>query len=168
MYSSDTDMTPFDTGAYASSTTFISGGAVKKAAEDVRQQIVAVAAQMLEEAPGAPDAARPARLDARRATASPSRRWPCTRCTAPTSTRSWPSASHMSYESPPPFSATFAEVEVDTETGEVRVLKLVDAVDAGKIINPQTAEGQVEGGLAQALGYGIVRGDAVRRQGRRC
>jgi putative selenate reductase molybdopterin-binding subunit len=64
-------------------------------------------------------------------------------------------ASRMSYESPPPFSATFAEVEVDTETGEVRVLRVVDAVDAGRIINPQTAEGQVEGGLAQALGYGL-------------
>jgi len=44
-------------------------------------------------------------------------------------------------------------VEVDTETGEVRVLKLVDAVDAGTIINPLTAEGQVEGGLTQGLGY---------------
>ncbi len=154
MYSSDTDMTPFDTGAYASSTTFISGGAVKKAAEDVRQQIVAVAGQMLEE--------DPARL-----TLHDRRVWTPAGHSVTIEEVALQSlhrneqrqimavASHMSYESPPPFSATFAEVDVDTETGEVRVLKLVDAVDAGKIINPQTAEGQVEGGLTQALGYGV-------------
>lgn len=152
IYSSDTDMTPFDKGAYASSTTFISGGAVKKAAEDVRRQIVAVAAQMLEE--------DPARL-----TVHDRRVWTPSGLSVTIEQVALQSlhrsdqhqimatASHMSYESPPPFAATFAEVEVDTETGEVRVLKLVDAVDAGTIINPLTAEGQVEGGLTQGLGY---------------
>ncbi len=154
MYSSDTDMTPFDTGAYASSTTFISGGAVKKAAEDVRQQICAVAAQMLEE-----DPARLALHD--RQVWTPSGHSVTIEQVALQSLHRneqhqiMATASHMSYESPPPFAATFAEVAVDTETGEVRVLKLVAAVDAGKIINPLTAQGQVEGGLAQALGYGV-------------
>jgi putative selenate reductase molybdopterin-binding subunit len=64
-------------------------------------------------------------------------------------------ASHMSYESPPPYAAQYAEVEVDTETGEVRVVNLVMAVDCGTAINPANAIGQIEGGLAQALGYAV-------------
>jgi putative selenate reductase molybdopterin-binding subunit len=64
-------------------------------------------------------------------------------------------ASHMSYVSPPPFAAQYAEVEVDMETGQVTVTKLVMAVDCGIAINPVTATGQVEGGMVQALGYAI-------------
>ena len=64
-------------------------------------------------------------------------------------------ASWMSYESPPPFAAQGVEVEVDTETGVVRVLNAISAVDAGRVINPITAEGQIEGGATQALGYGV-------------
>jgi putative selenate reductase molybdopterin-binding subunit len=65
-------------------------------------------------------------------------------------------ASHMSYHSPPPFAAQFAEVEVDTDTGQVTATRLVMAVDCGTAINPQAAEGQVEGGLVQALGYTLT------------
>src|SRR5260370_4496561 len=61
----------------------------------------------------------------------------------------------MRYESLQPFAAQGAEVEVDTETGVVRVLKAVSAVDAGRVINPITAEGESEGGATQALGYGV-------------
>jgi len=62
-------------------------------------------------------------------------------------------ASHMSYDSPPPFGCQAAEVEVDTDTGEVTVKKLVMAVDCGVAINPATASGQIEGGNIQACGY---------------
>jgi putative selenate reductase molybdopterin-binding subunit len=62
-------------------------------------------------------------------------------------------ASHMSQISPPPFAAQFAEVIVDTETGQVTVERLLMAVDCGIAINPITAAGQVEGGMVQALGY---------------
>jgi putative selenate reductase molybdopterin-binding subunit len=63
-------------------------------------------------------------------------------------------ASHMSYDSPPPFGAQFADVEVDIETGQVTVKRLVMAVDCGVAINPATASGQIEGGNLQACGYG--------------
>ncbi|MFQ6016162.1 MAG: molybdopterin-dependent oxidoreductase, partial [Anaerolineae bacterium] len=154
IYSSDTDFTPFDKGAYASSTTFISGGAVKKAAEDVRQQIIAVAARMLE-------------VDGAILHLADSRVWaPDGRSVTLEEValeslhhaeqhQIMATASHMSYECPPPFAAQFAAVEVDIETGEVRVLELVSAVDAGRIINPPMAEGQVEGSMAQALGYAV-------------
>jgi putative selenate reductase molybdopterin-binding subunit len=61
----------------------------------------------------------------------------------------------MSLHSPPPFAAQYAEVEVDTQTGQVTVNKLVMAVDAGTAINPLTSRGQIEGGMVQALGYAV-------------
>ena len=64
-------------------------------------------------------------------------------------------ASFVSPSSPPPFAAQFAEVTVDIETGQVTVDKLVMAVDGGVIVNPVLASGQIEGGMAQALGYAV-------------
>jgi putative selenate reductase molybdopterin-binding subunit len=62
-------------------------------------------------------------------------------------------ASHMSYVSPPPVGAQFVEVAVDVETGQLTVERVLMAVDCGRVINPLTAAGQVEGGLIQALGF---------------
>ncbi|MEZ4519016.1 MAG: molybdopterin cofactor-binding domain-containing protein [Chloroflexota bacterium] len=154
MYSSDTDMTPFDTGAYASSTTYISGTAVKKAAEQVADQIRERAALMLEL-----DSRRGIRLAYGEAIA-PDGRTVSMEAIALHSLHQdqqrqiMATASFVSMDSPPPFAGQFAEVEVDIETGQVTVKKLIMAVDAGVPINPITASGQVEGGMTQALGYG--------------
>ena len=153
-YSSDTDMTPFDPGAYASSTTYISGGAVRKAALLVRQQIAEVGARMLQEAPedvvlhGQKVCARDGRAVTYEQVCLSS-------LYQKDQFQIMATASHMSYDSPPPFAAVFAEVEVDTATGVVRVLKLVEAVDCGQVINPHMAEGQIEGAAIQALGYAL-------------
>ncbi len=79
-------------------------------------------------------------------------------------------ASYVSPVSPPPFAAQFAEVTVDVETGQITVDKLVMAVDSGVIVNPQTASGQIEGGMTQALGYAVCeemrydeKGSAIER-----
>ena len=153
VYSSDTDMTPFDVGAYASSTTYISGMATKRAAEQVRSQIVARAALMLD-------------VDADSIDLHDGAAWSedgqsVTLETIALSTlhqegqhQIMADASYVSPESPPPYAAQFAEVEVDIETGQVTVNQLVMAVDCGVPINPVTASGQVEGGMVQALGYG--------------
>jgi putative selenate reductase molybdopterin-binding subunit len=61
--------------------------------------------------------------------------------------------SYVSADCPPPFAAQFVEIELDVETGQVTVVKLVMAVDCGVAINPITASGQIEGGMFQALGY---------------
>jgi putative selenate reductase molybdopterin-binding subunit len=61
--------------------------------------------------------------------------------------------SNMSYKSPPPTAAQFVEVTVDMETGEVTVDRMLMAVDCGRVINTRTAAGQVNGGMAQALGF---------------
>jgi len=75
-------------------------------------------------------------------------------------------ASDMSPSSPPPFAAQFAEVTVDTETGQVVVDRLVMALDSGIIVNPITASGQVEGGLTQALGYAVCEEMRYDERGR--
>ncbi|MDQ2692588.1 MAG: molybdopterin-dependent oxidoreductase, partial [Chloroflexota bacterium] len=171
-YSSDTDFTPFDKGAYASSTTYISGTAAVKAAEKCAERIKVRATMMLE----LPEAeAVNIRLSNRQAIAPDGR------------TVSFPEialdslhknnqeqimgvASYVSPVSPPPFAAQFAEVTVDIETGAVTVDRLVMAVDSGVIVNPLTASGQIEGGMTQALGYAVCeemrydeKGNAIER-----
>jgi putative selenate reductase molybdopterin-binding subunit len=155
VYSSDTDVTPFDVGAYASSTTYISGMAVMKAAETTRLQITSRAARLLEV-----DDSETIELQDRRAWAPDGRSISIgdvalNALHTKNQEQIMGTASHVSPASPPPFAAQFAEIEVDTETGEVTVTKLVTAVDCGVPINPITASGQVEGAMAQALGYAI-------------
>ena len=165
VYASDTDMTPFDTGAYASSTTYISGMAVKHAAEDVRAQIVARAAEILG-------------VDAESIDLHSGAAWASDESTVTLETialstlhqagqhQIMATASYVSPESPPPYAAQFAEVEVDIETGQVTVIQLVMAVDCGVPINPITSAGQVEGGMVQALGYGHCEEMAYDEEGR--
>jgi putative selenate reductase molybdopterin-binding subunit len=75
-------------------------------------------------------------------------------------------ASHLSNESPPPFAAQFADVEVDPETGEVFLRRFVSAVDCGTPVHPDLVEGQVEGAVAQAIGYGLFEEVIVDAAGR--
>ncbi|MBM4130620.1 xanthine dehydrogenase, partial [bacterium] len=75
-------------------------------------------------------------------------------------------ASHLSNESPPPFAAQFADVEVDPQTGEVFLRRFVSAVDCGTPVHPDLAEGQIEGAVAQAIGYGLFEEVIVDAAGR--
>ncbi|MBN1178990.1 MAG: molybdopterin-dependent oxidoreductase [Anaerolineae bacterium] len=158
VYSSDTDFTPFDKGAYASSTTYLSGGAVRKAALDVAEQIKAHAAGRLglESSAGlvlrdrkvvAPNGQSLTLEEVALGTLHMAVVW------GQEPRQIMATASHMSYESPPPFGAQFVELAVDTETGQVTVERVLMVVDAGRVINPITASGQVEGGLQQAVGF---------------
>ncbi|HUL31048.1 MAG TPA: molybdopterin cofactor-binding domain-containing protein, partial [Thermodesulfobacteriota bacterium] len=67
-------------------------------------------------------------------------------------------------QSPPPFAAVFAEVEVDIETAEVKILKILYVNDSGRVINPATVEGQVEGGIAQSVGYCLTENCVINRE----
>jgi putative selenate reductase molybdopterin-binding subunit len=154
--SGDTDFTPYDTGAYASSTTIITGGAVKKAAEKVRVQMLAVAAKMLD--CGAEDLVCGNNHIHSKGQAEPGVSIGDVALEAlyQEKLQIMDGASHFNTDSPPPFSVTFAEVAVDTQTGKVRVEKLVTAVDPGVAINPMQAEGQVEGAVTQGLGFALT------------
>ena len=155
VYSSDTDFTPFDKGAYASSTTFISGTAVTLAAQSAADRIKLRAAKLL----GLTDH-KSIRLFDKNAIAPDGRAIPLTAIALDSLHHSEQEqimgvASYVSPSSPPPFAAQFAEVTVDIGTGAVTVDKLVMAVDSGVIVNPLTASGQIEGGMTQALGYAV-------------
>jgi putative selenate reductase molybdopterin-binding subunit len=164
--SGDTDITPFDVGAYASSTTIISGGAVKKTAEKVRDHIVKLASKMLNVPPEnliCRDNQVVAKCGCDKSVTIADL---AMHATYREKLQIIDSASHFITDSPPPFCAQFADVEVDTETGEIRVLHLVTAVDCGVPINPKQAEGQAEGAVAQSLGYGFTEEMVLDRQGR--
>lgn len=155
VYSSDTDLTPFDVGAYASSTTFISGNAVRKAAENVRAMILEVGAKILDD-----DKAN-LRLEGGKVVSAKGQS--CTLSEVCYESLYYhnqhqivASASNIGQSSPPPFGATFVEVEVDMETGEVRVLDTVAAVDCGTAINPTLAEGQNDGAVMNGLSYALT------------
>ncbi|MBN2499180.1 MAG: molybdopterin-dependent oxidoreductase [Anaerolineales bacterium] len=161
VYSSDTDFTPFDKGAYASSTTYISGTAVVRAAEKVAERIRVRAAMIFEErADGEEVKPEEIHLEDRKAYALDGRFATFEEIGLHSLHHNEQEqimgvGSFMSKVAPPPFAAQFAEVTVDIETGQVVVDKLVMAVDSGKIVNPLTASGQIEGGMTQALGYAV-------------
>ncbi len=172
IYSSDTDFTPFDKGAYASSTTYISGAAVTKAAEKVAERIRDRAARMLNTR-GDGSQVKPEQIVlADRKASAPDGRSVSLREVGLNSTHHEDQeqimgvASYVSPVAPPPFAAQFAEVTVDTETGQVVVDKLVMAVDSGVIVNPITASGQIEGGMTQALGYAVCEEMVYDQAGR--
>jgi putative selenate reductase molybdopterin-binding subunit len=166
VYAADTDLTPFDVGAYADSTTYISGMAVKKASEAVRARIAVRAARLLE-------VGDPCRIELRDGQAwAPDGRSVSLGDVAlhalhvEDQEQIMATASHVSTESPPPFAAQVAEIEVDVDTGQVTVNKLVMAVDCGVAINPTTASGQVEGAMLQSLGYGLTEELVLDEAGR--
>jgi len=154
VFSSDTDITPFDVGAYASTTTYIAGNAVKKTAEQVRQQLFERTALMLKTTPDGM-VARDEHVFAADGRSVSLTEIAIHSLHTADQQQIMAAASHMSMISPPAFGSEFAEVEVDIETGEVRAKKIVLAVDCGTVINPQTAMGQMEGGQTQALGYAL-------------
>ena len=156
VYSSDTDFTPFDKGAYASSTTFLSGAAVRKTALLIVDQIRAHAALML-------NLSDPQSLVLEdRKVVAPDGRSVTLAEVALSSLhlmnqhQIMATASHMSQVSPPPTAAQFAEITLDTKTGKITVDRLLMLVDCGRVINPLTAAGQVEGGMAQGVGFALT------------
>jgi putative selenate reductase molybdopterin-binding subunit len=178
VYSSDTDFTPFDKGAYASSTTYISGAAAVRAAEQVAAQIRARAAKMLRTSPwgngGSDDPLlQPDAIDLhdRRAWALDGRSVSLEEIALNTlhsedQHQIMGIGSYVSPVSPPPFAVQFAEITVDTETGQVTVDRLLMALDCGVIVNPTTAGGQIEGGMTQALGYAVSEEMVLDQHGR--
>lgn len=155
VYSSDTDFTPFDKGAYASSTTYVSGSAVLLAAEKVKAQLLEVAAQILDE-----PAEDLALFEEKVVSGRTSREVPYWeighRAFYGTNQRHiMASASFACPESPPPFAAFFCEVGVDTETGVVKVERFVAVADCGQPIHPKLAEGQLEGAVVQGIGHAL-------------
>ena len=165
VFGADSDASPYDSGSYASSTTYVTGKAVEQACTQLKEQICAIAAQMLdcpaEELEFAGDRVR--RLDGRGevtlaeiATKS--------MCGNPIAVQA--TSSHTSPVSPPPFMVGMAEVEVDKETGSVEVLDYAAVVDCGTPINPNLARVQTEGGIVQGIGMALFEDVTYNEKGR--
>lgn len=155
--SSDTDLTPFDTGAYASSTTYVSGQAVLRCAGKIRDQILS-AASVLMGAPAESLILGDGGVVVNRQTGEESSfsKIACFTLYSHDQFQIQAGASYTGGESPAPFMAHFAEVDVDLETGKVRLVKFVSAGDCGRPINPVLTEGQIEGATMNGISYALT------------
>jgi putative selenate reductase molybdopterin-binding subunit len=165
--SSDTDITPFDYGAYASSTTYISGMAVKKAAEDAKERICYWGSKLLDEPVAnletgggdvysevSGDSVSLEEIGYEAAYGDEEREQILGKGT------------HCTEESPPPFAAQFVDVTVDEQTGEFEVNKMAVGVDCGVTINPGMAEGQIEGANHMSYEMAVNEGVTIDDEGR--
>ena len=152
----DTQLTPFSHGTSGSTTTFTSGLAAQRAAEDARNQILETAAKLLE--------IKPDRLEIRdgvvRAHGISDLRIPVEKVVQRIKDRVVVGEASLRAGSKThiinSFAAHFAEVEVDSDTGVVRVLRYVAVHDSGKAIHPETARSQIVGGVVQGLGFALM------------
>ncbi len=154
--SSDTDLTPFDVGAYASSTTYISGKAVEKCALKIKEQLFTAAAGMLKTTED-DFVLEKAQVRSKKTGKSVTFE-DIGYYTFYTNNQFQiqASASNFAEESPPPFIAQFAEVEVNISTGHLRVIKLVSVADCGQPLNPKLVEGQIEGATVNGISYALT------------
>ncbi len=148
----DTDFSPYDTGSYASSTTYLTGMAVVKACENLKTRIIQEAALRMKADP------QDLEFDGTRIF-NPEKTMTLNQLAQKLAVGSGPclsaAASHSSPISPPPFMAGFAEIEVDLETGKTQVVKYVGVVDCGTPVNPNLARIQAEGGIVQGIGMAL-------------
>ncbi|MBS3735999.1 MAG: molybdopterin cofactor-binding domain-containing protein [Candidatus Bipolaricaulota bacterium] len=167
VYSSDTDFTPFDSGAYASSTTYVSGNAVRKAAEKAKDRIVEVFAKRYDEDPEEITWTRGIIKGANNERSLQEFALSLTSGDMETNQEQIEvTASEVPEESPPPFAANFVELEVDIRTGEIDLQRYVSAVDCGTAINPNLAEGQMEGAIVNGIGYALTEEMEFNESGR--
>ncbi|HJE92912.1 xanthine dehydrogenase family protein molybdopterin-binding subunit [Anaerotignum lactatifermentans] len=154
VYGVDTDVSPYDSGSYASSTTYVTGMATVKACQTLVDKMKAYGAEKLgcsvddvefdgEKVYSLKDGSSISRKDIGNAIM-------CSGENALFATEA-----HSSPVSPPPFMAGAVEVEVDPETGSVKLIDYAAVVDCGTVVNPNLARVQVEGGLVQGIGMAL-------------
>ena len=156
VFGADTDPSPYDSGSYASSTTYVTGKATEKCAMKLREQICKLGAELL----GCPaDAVEFDGKEVFESAAPETKKTLSEIAYASQFGHMVPleaTETHTSPLSPPPFMVGAAEVEVDTETGEVKVLEFDACVDCGTPINPNLTRVQAEGGILQGIGMALT------------
>ena len=156
VFGADTDTSPYDSGSYASSTTYVTGKAVEKCALKLREQISKLGAEMLECAPDE------VTFDGRKVyvDAAPERSVSLAEIASASQFGHMVplevTETHTSPLSPPPYMVGAAEIELDKETGEVKVLEFDACVDCGTPINPNLTRVQAEGGILQGIGMTLT------------
>lgn len=150
----DTDVSPYDSGSYASATTYVTGMAVTDACQKLRAQIQKLGAEMLEKTPEEVDFDGKVvyELDGDRKVTLEEI---AVKGTCGNNVNLQASATRSSKISPPPFMVGMAEVEIDKKTGSLELLDYVAVVDCGTPINPNLARVQTEGGIGQGIGMAL-------------
>lgn len=161
----DTDISPYDCGSYASSTTYVTGMAVIKTCESLKNKIMERGAQYLEVP------AEEVEFDGKKVVHLPSGKEISLKeignnvmCNSNEPLMA--SEANSSPISPPPFMAGIAEIELDKETGKVELVDYVAVVDCGTVVNPALARVQVEGGIAQGIGMALYEDVVYNKDGK--
>lgn len=156
--SADTDWSPYDSGSYASSTTYVTGKATEKCALELRGKICALGAKLLgcDKAQVSFDGTEVRVEEGENAGKTINLSDIATASMNGNSIELQATVTHSSEISPPPYMVGAAEIEVDTETGEVTLLDYAAAVDCGTPINPNLTRVQAEGGIAQGIGMTLT------------
>lgn len=165
VFGADTDASPYDSGSYASSTTYITGKAVEMACAKLKTQLCEIAAGMLgcstEEVVFENGRVKQINTEKSVSLAEISVKDQVNNDIAAVAT-----ASHSSPVSPPPYMVGMVEIELDKDTGEVKILDYVAVVDCGITINPALARIQTEGGIVQGIGHTLFENITYDRNGR--
>ena len=156
--SADTDWSPYDSGSYASSTTYVTGKATEKCALELRGKICALGAKLLgcDKTQVSFDGREVRVEEGENAGKTINLSDIATASMNGNSIELQATVTHSSEISPPPYMVGAAEIEVDTETGEVTLLDYAAAVDCGTPINPNLTRVQAEGGIAQGIGMTLT------------
>jgi len=165
VFGADTDASPYDSGSYASSTTYITGKAVEKACTDLKKRMCAIAAGLMEctEEEVIFEEGRLKRINTNQSVtiAEVGVKSQLNNDIVPQA-----SASHSSPVSPPPYMVGMVEIELDKYTGEVTILDFMSVVDCGIPINPALARIQAEGGIVQGIGHTLFENITYNTKGR--
>ena len=155
VFGADTDTSPYDSGSYASSTTYITGKAVEKACAELKQKICEIAAGMLHCQPDEVvfEGKRVRRIHSDESLTLQEIGY---KTQVFNNIAAEATASHSSPVSPPPYMAGMVEIELDKETGLVTILDYMAVVDCGIPINPALARIQTEGGIVQGIGHTLM------------
>ena len=155
VFGADTDVSPYDSGSYASSTTYITGQAVVKACAELKKRICSIAAEMMQckedEVEFAGSCVRKVSTEETVSLTDIAYKTQIFNTTPAEST-----ASHTSTVSPPPFMVGMVEIELDKLTGKVDIIDFMSVVDCGIPINPALARIQAEGGIVQGIGHTLM------------
>lgn len=165
VFGADTDASPYDSGSYASSTTYITGKAVEKACADLKKRMCSIASDILEcsEEEIVFDNGLLRQIDTDKTVTT--REIGC-KAQVNNTKAAEASASHSSPVSPPPFMVGMVEIELDKLTGEVTILDYMSVVDCGIPINPALARIQAEGGIVQGIGHTLYENIQYDKKGR--
>ena len=165
VFGADTDSSPYDSGSYASSTTYITGKAVERACSQLKEKIRSTAAELLGCSPQETvfEGKQVRSLDTGKTVSLEEIGYK----SQVNSTQALEvTVSHSSPISPPPFMVGMAEIELDKETGLVTILDYMAVVDCGIPVNPALARIQTEGGIVQGIGHTLTEDVRYDRKGR--